>query len=391
MTTTSRAFLSLALASALSACSGAPHTPEAGPAPSQAPAAAPLSLEERRASISGEEAAAYARRLAPMLVSRTLAADELSALEATGGAGLPLLLAQWVEEPGFEDAARMWISLKLKASGKRGDIDLDLPGNLAAYLVREELPYSEILKADYCVDASGAKRACDTGAPYAAGVLATRAFLSNNAGRFNLKRARTTMTTFACNDYPMEQALQPSLARDVLIPLFQQDKVETSDGSGAFGNGFACYSCHSQFGAHAQVFVKFDKEGRFVEDASGQQDPTGEPGASVSGLFTSHMIDPARARREDSQVFGRPVVNLSEAARSIAESERFLPCAVRSLVGFGFSVADSVTNSIDPAIVSEVVDGARAAAPDPTLRQLAIHAFSHPAIVRSMRGEGGTF
>ncbi len=33
------------------------------------------------------------------------------------------------------------------------------------------------------------------------------------------------------------------------------------EAKSGFGNGFACYNCHSQFGAHAQLFVKFDEQG----------------------------------------------------------------------------------------------------------------------------------
>src|SRR5262249_31946514 len=148
--------------------------------------------------------------------------------------------------------------------------------------------------------------ACDTGAPYAAGVLATRAFLANNAGRFNLKRARTWMRTFACLDYPMPDALQPRLARDVLIPLFQQDHDE-KDNVGSFGNGAACYTCHGQFGAHAQLFVKYDASGLWRANADGQQLPGGEQGRSANNLFTSHLSSPAAAASEASMVFGQPV------------------------------------------------------------------------------------
>jgi hypothetical protein len=320
-----------------------------------------------------------------MLAGRVLSQAEIGQLSASGGQALPGLIRSWVNEPGFEKAARLMVSLKLRASGKRGDLDLDLPGNLAAYLVRHRLPYALILKADYCVDANLEKVPCDTGASYAAGVLATRAYLSNNASRFNLKRARTMVRTFACLDYPIDQAVQTSLSRDELISLFQQDKVETDDGSGSFGNGFACFTCHSQFGAHAQPFVKFDADGLWQKDATGLQLEGGEQGRSDGKLFASHMLRPEAASSEASQVFGKRVANLSEAGAAIAEHELFAPCAARSLVGFAFGLPDSVVNDIPAAILAEVTTRARAEEAEPTLGTLAVHTFSHPSVVRSFR------
>ncbi|HZH03888.1 MAG TPA: hypothetical protein VEY30_08900, partial [Myxococcaceae bacterium] len=370
------------VAAHLTACTGraVSETATLPPGSSSPPGSA-----EENTLIGGEEALRYARRVAPMLVGRTLQPGELERLTVGGGDALVPTLEAWIREPGFAEAARTLISTKLKASGKRGELDLDLPGNLAAELARSGRPYAEILTAPACVDAGGQEIACDTGAPYAAGVLGTRAFLANNAGRFNLKRARTVMNTFACLEYPMDPSIQPPLAREVLIPLFQQDQVPQGDGSGAFGNGFACYACHSQFGAHAQPFVKFDADGVWTEDATGQQDPDGEPGRSLGKLFTSHMLQAGAAQSEASQVFGRRVGNLAEAARSIAESDRFLPCAVRTLLGFGFSLPESIANGLPDAAVNEIVAAARAREPHPSLGALAVEAFSHPAVVRSLR------
>lgn len=337
--------------------------------------------------VDPEAARLYASRLAPILVRRVLSPDELGALETDGAHAIRPLLESWTGEPGFEEAARQMISLKLGASGRTDTIDLDLPGNLAAHLVREGLPFADILRADYCIDATGTRTTCDTGAPYAAGVLATRAFLVGNEGRFNLKRARTMMRTFACLDYPMADAVQPRLDKEMLLPMFQATSPEEQEDPRAlagFGNGFACYDCHGQFGAHAQIFVRFDREGLYRADATGIQDPDGELGRSFDGLLTSHMIDPARAADESSQVFGTDVASLPEAARVIAEDPSFLACSTRTLLGFGFGLADSVAAAVPSAIVDRIVARATESEPDPSLATLAVETFSDAAVVRAV-------
>ncbi len=339
-------------------------------------------LEEQRAKLTGDQVESYLRRLAPMLVGRSLSPAEAAKVQAQGGAALPGIIDAWTREDGFVGMAREWISTKLKASGKRGDINLELPGNLAAYLVKNRLPHSEILTANFCVDDSGNKAACDTGAPFASGVLATRAFLSNNQGRFNLKRARTVLRTFGCKDYPLTVTQQPPLAREVLIPLFQQDKAEGTL-SGTFGNGVACYTCHSQFGAHAQPFVKFNADGKWIATATGRQAEGGEQGRSVDGLSASHLIDPEKSRLEASQVFGNPVENLAGMGEAYATSSGFWTCSVGGMLGYAFGLAESTVFKLPPDILEDVVAAAKAKEPRPSLAALAVEAFSHPAVVRS--------
>ncbi len=340
------------------------------------------SLDALRAKLTAAQVESYLRRLAPMVVGRSLNAEEIARVQAQAGAALPQVIDGWTREDGFVLMARDWISTKLKASGKRGDLNLELPGNLAAYLAKNRLPHSELLTADYCIDDAGQKIPCDSGAPYTAGVLTTRAFLSNNAGRFNLKRARTLLRTFACKDYPLTTTLQPPLERPVLIPLFQQDKAEGST-SGTFGNGFACYTCHSQFGAHAQPFVKFNQDGRWIAGATGRQAEGGEQGRSVDGLFTSHLIDPMASSNEGSQYFGKPVANLAGVGEAYATSPGFWTCSVGGLLGFAFGLPESTVFNLPPDVLEDVVAAAKQKEPRPSLALLAVEAFSHPAVVRS--------
>ncbi len=362
-----------------------PSAPGAGVAPgTMPPAPSAPSLGARRAALDNALVRAYAQRLAPMLVGRSLSAQEDETLTSGGGAGLPSLIEGWSREPGFSSTARDWISTKLKASGTRDGVNLNLPGNLAAYLAKNRLPHSELLVANFCIDDQGEKTTCDTGAPFSSGILTTRAFLANNASRFNLKRARTVLRSFGCADYPLPAERQPPLAREVLIPLFKQDKKE-GDASGTFGNGFACYACHSQFGAHAQPFVKFDADGKYIADATGVQLAGGEQGRSTGKLFASHMIDPLTSADESSQIFGKPVKNLAGMGQAYVETESFWTCSIGSLMGYVFGLADSTVFALPQDVLADIVTAAKAKEPQPSLATLSVEAFSHPAVVKSLQ------
>jgi hypothetical protein len=373
----------------LTACVGdvvapAPATPLTGSGQAPGVRTVRVPIDAARQAVPAAQALAFAGAVVPMLAGRTLQVSERTAVEAGGAPALRALLEAWVEEPAFADTARDLISVKLKASGSTANLDATLPGNLAAYGVKNHRPYGELLTSDTCRDASGAAIACDTGAPYTAGVLTTRAFLANTAGRFNLKRARTVLRTFACSDYPLSQTLQPSLARSQLILLFQNDKPP--DGtSGAFGNGHACYTCHSQFGAHAQPFVKFDSDGRWQANATGEQLAGGEQGRSFDKLFASHLADPAAAGLEASQYFGQPVQNLVDEAKVLAGHPLFLQCAVRSVLAYALGMSESEANALPESVVEEIVNEATAREAAPTLARLVIEAFSHPSVVTARR------
>lgn len=345
------------------------------------------SLQRRLEEVTPENAERYAQRIVPVLLRRSLRESELEQL-AAGGAALPGLLAEWSQESGVEDAARDMISTLLAASGARDGTDLNLPGNLAAHLVRDDIPWTQLITADYCVDGEGAPIECDTGAPYAAGILTTRAFMAGNESRYNLRRARTLVRRFVCVDYPIDAELQPRIQRDLLIPMFQATSAadSTEDAARAgFGNGLACYACHGQFSAHAQLFVRYDETGLYREDATGLQLPDGELGVSeVEGLFTSHFQDPARASSEQTQVLGEEVSGLVDAARVVAESPRYVPCAIRHFLAYGFDLAESEVTTIDDATVDEVT---RDAGDSPSLPALMRAAFAHPDVIRAALGD----
>ncbi|MEM9453821.1 MAG: hypothetical protein AAGF11_06550 [Myxococcota bacterium] len=329
---------------------------------------------------------AYMSRIAPVVAGRSLSFDESEQLGQQGTDAIEPMLTQWVAEPGFAEAIRYLVQEQLNASGEREGVDYELPGNLAAEIAREDLPWSTILTADYCVDGQGQHIECDTGSPYAAGVLATRAYLIANKGRFNLGRAKLMLETFACRIYPMEVDIQIPLNKTRLIPMFQAnsaDEQTVEEAEGGFGNGAGCYSCHSQFGAHAQLFVKFDAEGLWRDEATGQQDPYNELGRSFDGLYTSHMIDPYAAAEENSQVFGQDVANLREAGEVIADNELFGQCTVKNLVAHAFDLKAGHSEDISKELVESLAEQITTAQSDPSIGDFVVEIFTDERVIRA--------
>ncbi|MCA9656404.1 MAG: hypothetical protein KC501_41255 [Myxococcales bacterium] len=339
---------------------------------------------EPRKPLTAEQTRSYLSRIAPIIAGRSLRYEEAEMIIDMGEEAIEPMVRGWVDEPGFAEAIRYLVQEQLHASGERDGVDYELPGNLAAEIAREHLPWSTILTADYCVDGSGEHIECDTGAPYAAGVLATRAYLIANKGRFNLSRAKLMLETFACRIYPMEHDIQPPLEKSELIPMFRAESAEeqvVEEAQGGFGNGIGCYFCHSQFSAHAQLFVRFDAEGTWRADGTGQQDPYGELGRSFDGLYASHLFDPYAAADESSQVFGQRVANLREAGEVIADHELFPQCTVKNLVADAFNLKAGASDDIAEELVVDLADIATADDPDPGIADYMITVFTDERVV----------
>ena len=338
-----------------------------------------------------DEIRRYLAEIAPMVVGRLLSDSEAKLIDYYGSRGLVGIIEGWTERPAFAETARMMMQVKLGASGKSDTIDFELPGNLAAHLAREKLPYAWLVTADYCVDAGGAEVPCDTGAPYNAGVLTTRAYLRANASRFNLRRARRMLYTFNCQVYPMPVLLQPPIDKAMLISMFRAmtpEDQEVEEAKNGFGNGFACYTCHSQFSAHAQLFVKFDQEGLYHPEATGLQDPNNELGRSENGLFVSHFADPGSASLEITQVFGQLVGDLADAGAVLSSDPSFYACAARNVIEWTFGLSETKAAETDPALLQDLAARALARRSEPTFGDLFLVTLSHPDVIDVVLGTG---
>jgi hypothetical protein len=382
----------LCLVLVLAACTppaGDPAPEPSGEAPPPAAAPFPASTIDW-ASIPPPHAEEYLRKLSPILVGRVLTAGERQQITAQGGRAIEPVLAAWVAEPAFVDAGRRFVEDLLSVSGRLEAIDFGLPGNLAAHLVKNSRPWSEIITSRDCYDAALKPIRCDSGAPFGAGVLTTRAILLSRSGRFNLTRAATITRTFACKTYPVEpEELQPRVDKAWLLDMFQANSPEeqtVEEAKNGFGNGFGCYQCHGQFSYHAQLFVKFDGSGMYRANATGLQDPRPEAElgrSSMPGLMASHFRDPERARLEGIQMFGTPVVNLAEATRVLAEKPLFSECAAAKYLDHALGVLSGQVK-YDWRMFTEIGARARGKNADPTLANIVEALFTHPVVVRSL-------
>jgi hypothetical protein len=358
----------------------------------------PVEPDEPELVYTADEARIYLETLSPMVVGRLLNEGEDNLIHHFGPDAIVPIIEAWIDEPAFAETARAMMQVKLAASGVKDGVDWELPGNLAAYVARNDQPYHRLITADHCADAAGTPIACDTGAPYTAGVLTTRAYLMANASRFNLRRARRMMFNFACEVYPMNIDLQPPIAKADLIPMFQAESLEEQtvpEAANGFGNGEDCYKCHSQFSAHAQLYVRFAEDGTWRADATGLQAPKPEElGRSTDGLFASHFASPIAAPKEVSQMLGVPVSTLVEGARVLADAPGFGACASRNVLEYTFGMSEAEAKEIDRKLLAELATRAGERdvrlRPDthdgPTFGDLFVVALTHPRVIQVVLG-----
>jgi len=317
-------------------------------------------------NLTNDDLKSYMTRLSSLIVARPLRAAEAQLIDQSGKSALSSIIDDWSQENGFAIAAKVFIEQTLQTGGStKNGIDFDLPGNIFKYIVKNNRSFSEVITADYCVNENMEQITCDTGAPYSAGVLTTRAFLKGNSSRFNLHRAATLLGSFACLEVPLDNQLQNSTDKNQLITLFRassEAEFTPEIENEPVTNGDNCYSCHSQFSEFTQLFVKFDDQGNYVSSATGLKDPNKEPGRSTNGLFASHFISPGAAGNEVAYIFKQKVDNLAGAAQQIAASDGFIECAVRNYLNYLFSTENTelilleVNTEIFDAIMSQTQD-----------------------------------
>ena len=326
----------------------------------------------------------YMRYIGPSLIGRVLSEAEEAKLTQDNTAALEPILQTWVVEPGFVEAVKSMMEIRLGTNGKRGQVDYNLAGYIVRHVVKNGLPWSNILTSNTCYDAADTAIACDTGAPYTAGVLTTRGFLAGNEGRFNLGRARAMLLAFMCRDYPHEAELQPYIDKPRLKLMFRASNAEeqqVAEVAGGFGNGLACFTCHGQFSNHAQPFVKFDKSGTWISSATGLQSMTGQLGEADQNCAASHLDTPAEAAQEKAQWFGSEINNLAEGAAVMAKHPKFRECAVQQLLDLGVGLdlgfdAKLKGLAVMGDFLTQIATSVSDKSPDPTIQQLAIATYS---------------
>jgi hypothetical protein len=182
----------------------------------------------------------------------------------------------------------------------------------------------------------------------------------------------------------MEDTLQPYIEKTKLKLMFRasnKEEQQVAEVAGGFGNGLQCFYCHGQFSNHSQPFVKFDKSGTWISDATGLQSTTGQLGESDRDLSASHMEAAADAGSEKAQWFGQEVNNLAEGAAVMAQNPKFRECAVQQLLDLGVGVDLGFDTKVKglavmPTFLSEIAKSVSDTNPDPTIQELAIATYT---------------
>jgi len=396
MTTTLRLSILVLLASTALACGSEAAGPSASISTGGTGSSDPIDNPMQMAPVddtfvpTGAQAEMYMGYIGPALLGRTLTDAEHAKLNAEAGSAVKPMLESWFIEPGFAEAVRGLMETRLHASGKLGDVDYNLAGYLVRHIVAHKLPWSQVVTSTTYYDENDIPLAGnDTGAPYSAGVLTTRGYLAGNEGRFNLSRAHTMLKTFMCRDYPHETELQPPVDALKLKLMFRAKSAEdqkVAEAAGGFGNGLACYSCHSQFSLHAQPFVKFDKSGVWRADATGLQSAVAQLGDGDNGTAASHWDSPDVAGLEESSWFGTAVANLADAGAAIGQHDKFRECTLQQVLDLAIGLNPAYETGVkglkvDPAFLTEIAESVSARNADPPIQDLAAAVLADPRVI----------
>jgi hypothetical protein len=205
----------------------------------------------------------------------------------------------------------------------------DEPLKLIAHVVANDLPFSEVVTADYTMadplvaamwglpypeGAAGWQQTVyEDGRPMA-GVLSSTTLWQRypSAGvNANRHRANTVSRIFLCDDY---------LSRPVSFSRTQIDALTSGDPEDVIQNTAACQGCHSTLDSFSSHFFGFwwEVEGGLFEQTLYR--PEDEP------LWRDQMgthVSPA--------YFGVPTSDLREMAHRMAEDPRFAQCATDTI------------------------------------------------------------
>ena len=104
---------------------------------------------------------------------------------------------------------------------------------------------------------------------------------------------------------------------------------------------------------------------------------------STQQTYVSHFSNAARSANEASEMFGKPVANLAEAASAIVAHPSFDQCTTRWVLAHYLRLKDTTFHAIPHPLLETISTGAQAANPNPTLGDLIVAALSNPIVIES--------
>ncbi len=289
------------------------------------------SFENVMRTFTSEELARALKIVAQTLVSRDPTANEL-AQAAKGVDAYKEVIESYFATPSFQTTHLNYYRAFFEMAGTANGIDYDEPANLAVYIAVNDLPFTEILRATYCVKNENGelkKKPCSSfnnneslAQSQGAGVVTTQAFLQKWSSSFNFRRVSKAFKFFACSEYP--DPTDPGMTEKEISDSVKNFSCTDCEP--------ACYSCHRTLNPRATLFYVFDRSGKYnpaIADASQAQDP------NVANLTDTNTVSFRRDLiKENVQIryHGRPVKSVKEYAYWLSENKSFRDCFAQRMV-----------------------------------------------------------
>ena len=270
----------------------------------------PITEEQRQQSF---------RRASLIFLNQAPTAEQLQ--KASTESGYKQAIEELVDSPEFVEKMRSYHQEFFDMSGQDGNVNMNEPANLASFLVKENIDFRQILRADYCVNNNLEKGNCssfdndaDLAKQFGAGVVTTQAFLKKWEGAFNFRRTSHMLQAFACHDYPDES--DPGL-----FPEEVSEKVQTFACTDCNPK---CYSCHRTMNARASLFYDFDTTGAFNTNPANNVATKRDDGSvSTVADLLNEGVKP-RFRQQE-------VASLKEYAFELTRAPKFRKCLAKRL------------------------------------------------------------
>lgn len=261
-----------------------------------------------------------AYRRASLIFLEVAPSQEVLAAVATQ-AGYLSAIEGLVDTPEFVTKIRSYHQKFFDMDGTADGINFNEPANLAAYLVKENLDFREILKANFCVADDLTKGTCssfggsaDLATEQGAGVVTTQAFLKKWEGPFNFRRSSHMLQAFACHDYPDETD----------TGMFQDEISEDVHTFACTDCNPKCYSCHQTMNPRSSLFYTYDTTGVFNTNPNMNVAIKRDDGtvSTVADLLTPD-VKPRYRQKE--------VSTLKQYAHELTRTPKFRKCLAKRL------------------------------------------------------------
>jgi len=234
-----------------------------------------------------------------------------------------------------------------------GDAEMDAAPVLAAKIMAEDLPYSNLFTASSgtCPTFDGATNTfadgdCQNGVPTHAGVLTNPGVMKQFYSNMGFRRVRWVQETFVCTKFPAEVVSKPTQVdgKDYTSP-WDFKSIASAPINFQDTQSVVCANCHTSINHIAPLFGYFDMDGQLQANIS---------------VMTPQAPDPVQTERshwlQDGEKtawrHGEEVADIPALGAAMAADPDVSECAVARMWNFAMSKEDIVN---DLAVVPDVV------------------------------------